>query len=319
MKKRLMLIITAVAVIASAYVSYGTTNYWDNNGSDAGFGSAGGTWGLDTLWSTDSLGLLTPAVTDTGVGDDLYFGTDASGLASGTIIVNGTSQAFKTMTFGAASGEVTLSGGTITLASPSSSINVNSASNTIGSVLAGSNGLLVQLEAKNLIYPAYLTTNPVVIFPGAMLADYDRVGGMMGGLSVSFGRASVFYFTNTSTTATYQLQVSDGGYIKCVKVELTQAESGISARAVYARYISGQPLGFDFDTGSPTESTRRRSRNKHCEKHAPGRLHWRWRFSGRGINSWSSGPGHGLFFQKRRYHRKLAVTNDKQLSLFKMC
>ena len=45
-------------------------------------------------------------------------------------------------------------------------------------------------------------------------------------------------------TATYQLQVIDGSYTKCVTVELVQVGSNIDAEALSAYYVSGSTLGY---------------------------------------------------------------------------
>jgi len=77
--------------------------------------------------------------------------------------------------------------------------------------------------------------------------------GLMGGNSINGGNGSVpadaYFFTNSGATATYQMQTFEGGGTKCVKVELTQLGAGITARAVYAKFLLGNQLGFDFDTG----------------------------------------------------------------------
>lgn len=252
MKRSLMTIIAAVAAIANTLTAYGTTNYWDNNGSDAGFGAAGGTWGVSANWSVDSTGVSVPAVTNTTTTDLVNFGTATDGLAAGTIMVDSTNQAFRTMTFGAASGSITLSGGAFKLAEPSSAIIVNNSSNVVDSVLAGTNALQVVFPKKSmLIYPSYLTTSPVVIFTGATLADYISAGGIMGGGYVTGGTApaTVYYFVNNGSIATYQLQAYNGGYTKCVKVVLTQSGADIAARADYAKYVDGYQLGFNFEEG----------------------------------------------------------------------
>ncbi|MDD2600122.1 MAG: hypothetical protein PHO37_13000, partial [Kiritimatiellae bacterium] len=75
MKKSIMTLIAAVAAFAATFAAYGTTNYWDNNSDTAGFGTAGGTWGLDSNWSGDSTGASVPGVTDTTAADQVNFGT----------------------------------------------------------------------------------------------------------------------------------------------------------------------------------------------------------------------------------------------------
>jgi len=251
MENSLKTIVAALGLTVGILSTYGDTHYWDNNGGTAGFGTAGGTWGTDPNWSADSTGTSVPTVTHATAADDLYFGTASDGLAAGTITVEGTNQAFRSMTFGAASGAVTLLGGTLTLAAPASEIRAENASNTIASVLAGTNGLhQVGLSP----YPSFLTTNSVTVFANAALSDYVNVTATMDGNAVPETTATPYYFTNSGETATVQFQVVDGTYIKCVKVELTQSGTNIAGRAVYAKYTSSSQIGFDFDTGGSVMS-----------------------------------------------------------------
>ena len=113
--------------------------YWDNNGTNPGFGSAGGTWATPTVsqWSATTDGTGTPSASLTTTGSDaLNFGNGATGLGAGTITVSGT-QSASTLTFASGSGNVALSGGTI---SGLSFITVNgSATATISSDINGAN------------------------------------------------------------------------------------------------------------------------------------------------------------------------------------
>jgi len=76
----------------------------------------------------------------------------------------------------------------------------------------------------------------------------------MGGSSINSGKgpvpAQAYFFTNSGSTATYQMQTFEGGATKCVKVELTQSGADIAARALYAKYLWGNHLGFDFDAST---------------------------------------------------------------------
>lgn len=231
----------------------GATNYWDNNGDTAGFGTAGGVWGTESKWSVDSTGASVPAVTDTTIDDDLIFGTATSGLAAGTITVNGINQAFRSMTFGAASGVITLSNGTLNLAAPVSAIAVNNTSNTIASVLAGTNGLGLYIGVDT-VYTNYLTTSFVTLFPNTVLSHYTGIAAIMNGAAIGRVPGMPFFYSNSGTNATVQIQAYSGGYTKCVKIELVQSGADIVGRAVYAKYNPNglNVLGFDFDTGGTT-------------------------------------------------------------------
>lgn len=226
------------------------TNYWDNNGATLGFGVAGGTWGVDGNWSTNSLGATEPDVMNTTAADHLHFGTATEGLGAGTITVDGNAQAFQSLTFGAASGALTITGGTLNLATPVANIAAHSPSNTIASVLAGTAGLY---KGEILNYGEFLTTNSVLLFKGAVLADCTAVYGKLGGSSIQNGtpmHANAFHLMNDSTTLTCQMQTLDGVNLKCVKIELTQVGSDIFGRALYAGYIPGQKPGYNFDTST---------------------------------------------------------------------
>jgi autotransporter-associated beta strand protein len=115
--------------------------YWDNNGTTTGFGTAAGTWAAPTTgdatqgWSTSATGVLLPGSVTTATGGALNFGNGTTGLAAGTITVDGTVSA-SSLTFASGSGKITLDGGQITLAG-TSIIDVNNSTDTINSVLAG--------------------------------------------------------------------------------------------------------------------------------------------------------------------------------------
>ena len=134
-------------------IALGLTNaswaqlYWDNNGTNAGFGTATGTWAAPTTnnatqgWSTSSAGTaeLTGTTTTTTT-SALNFGTASDGLGGGTVTVSGSVSA-NSLTFGSASGNITLNGGTITLGGTTPTITVNNSADTITSTVSGSAGL----------------------------------------------------------------------------------------------------------------------------------------------------------------------------------
>ena len=104
------------ATLAFCLSAQAGTYYWDTDGSGTpGFGTAGGTWGTGAFWGTDPAGSGATANTTITTADDINFGTDSSGLAGGTITGPATAQGFLNMTFGAASGAIALSGGTLNL------------------------------------------------------------------------------------------------------------------------------------------------------------------------------------------------------------
>lgn len=108
----------AVCSLLTISSTHAATYYWDNNGTETtGFGTAGGTWADtgSTLWSGSSTGgadatLGTNVITTTA--DRVDFGNSTNGLAAGTITVSGTVNV-ATLSRVTASGNITLSGGTI--------------------------------------------------------------------------------------------------------------------------------------------------------------------------------------------------------------
>ena len=163
------LIISSVApnTTASLSVSGNTLNlvissaatagpvYWDNNGTTSGFGAAGGTWAAPTLgsdsqgWSTDGTGITLPLNIITSTSNTVNFGNGSTGLVAGTITVNG-SVSSSNMTFASGSGEITLSGGTITFPA-SAAITVDNGTDTIYSALAGAATILTKAGAGTLM------------------------------------------------------------------------------------------------------------------------------------------------------------------------
>lgn len=98
-----------------AGVASSATYYWDPNTTNAGFGTAGGTWGAATNWTTDATGAFGGTTTNiTTTADALNFGSATLGLDDGTITVTGTVNAAN-LTFGAASSNLVFSGGKISL------------------------------------------------------------------------------------------------------------------------------------------------------------------------------------------------------------
>ena len=147
---------SAIAAMLATQATHAIVYYWDNDGTTAGYGSAGGTWASPTVsqWSTSTDGTGTPGTSITTTGSDaLNFGNGATGLGTGTINVTGTQNA-PSLTFATGSGNITLSGGTlsgvnsITVNGPASatiSSNISSGSNLTKSgtgtlTLSGANG-----------------------------------------------------------------------------------------------------------------------------------------------------------------------------------
>jgi len=83
-----VVVLLAQALVFLAVPASAGTYYWDSNGATGGAGvTPNGTWGTNVFWSTNANGTIAPTVTNTVVGDTLYFsaGTDA---ATGIYTVN---------------------------------------------------------------------------------------------------------------------------------------------------------------------------------------------------------------------------------------
>lgn len=144
--------------------------YWDGNGTTAGFGNAQGVWSVPTAgsatqgWSTSEAGTLLPGEVTTTTDDRLFFGTDASGLGTGTITVSGTVSAGD-LIFGGASGNITLSGGEILMSGNRLiSLRGEGTTQTITSVLGGSGSRTIGGEQAILALTGLNTfTGPLIV------------------------------------------------------------------------------------------------------------------------------------------------------------
>jgi len=131
---------------------------------------------------------------------------------------------------------------------------------TVSGVVSGSFGVTnnsASGSASTLAYGAFLpataTTN--LMFTGVSLASVTNAGGLVGGGYVNSTVPLVgtaFYFSNSGTTATYQLQAVDGSNTKCVKVQLTQANGNIYGTVLYAKYDTSANFGENFDSAGTT-------------------------------------------------------------------
>ena len=91
-----------------------------------------------------------------------------------------------------------------------------------------------------MAYSSYLQTTPTQIASNESLASLTSVGGTMGGLYITGGAipGTAYFLANSGGTATYQLQVVDSPYAKCVVVELTQVGNNIDAQALSRSTLS---------------------------------------------------------------------------------
>lgn len=125
---------------------------------------------------------------------------------------------------------------------------------TATGVVSGSAGLTLGALAQSATYGSFLTGTTTTVFTNTSLADVTATNGLMGGAYVAGGNGNYlastgYLLSNNGTTATYQMRILDGGFTKSVKVELTQSGSDITGKVLYARYIGGSDLTFNFDSG----------------------------------------------------------------------
>jgi fibronectin-binding autotransporter adhesin len=205
-----VLLSAVLAVLFSVnHSAFAATYYWDNNGTTAGFGTAGGTWAAPTAsqWSTDGTGVAAPGASITsGTGDAINFGNGATGLAAGTVTVSG-SVSSGNATFASGSGAIVLSGGTgIALAAPSV-ITINNAADTISTPIAS--GALTKAGTGALSLGGGGSISTLRVSNGTLAIT----GGTLGASSFSFvgDTASQSGVASVASGATLNFNNGNGG------------------------------------------------------------------------------------------------------------
>ena len=201
------------AVTALFFISHTAdagTYYWDNL-TGAGFGTAGGTWATPTLnqWNTSNTGadsgLQASYTTSIATTDALNFGTSSAGLGAGTITVSGTVEA-TSLTFGSASGAITLSGGSINLGPTiSPTITVNNTINTVNSSLTGTFTRLTKNGTGELVLSGSSTIGANVRLAAGKVTLSGSLSNTNAGANqfqVGFGSGSIFTMDVTGSLST---------------------------------------------------------------------------------------------------------------------
>jgi fibronectin-binding autotransporter adhesin len=186
-------------------------NYWDSNGASASFGAAGGTWGTDAFWSTNSAGDTLPSITNPSTSDDLNFGYTSTGLSNGTItVVTGSANS---LTFAAGSGAITLSGGTITLAD-AATISVNNApTNVISSVIAGAATSLTKVGTGTLTLSGLNTySGGTTISAGTVIVGNTNALGTAGAITLGDVNSGANAITLVATANPYSRAFTVANY-----------------------------------------------------------------------------------------------------------
>ena len=99
------------------------------------------------------------------------------------------------------------------------------------------------------------TGSAVLCFPGCRVADLSVISEADLYYTNIKVPSSIHHFVNNVTNATVQIQGNTGGVDGngarlCVKVEFTDGEGGVYARAVYARFDWGNTYAHDFDAST---------------------------------------------------------------------
>ncbi len=204
----------------------GTLSYWDANGTAAGSGNTGGTWGSDSFWTATANGTGTPSAWVNG--NAAVFSAGSDGVSPITINITGTQSADAVWAKG---GDITLTGGTLNLTGTAllrgddsdassygliieSAINATdltvagivdfaSASNSItGNVTTSGTSVVVADQSWNrisgpgtiqVLSPAILTlgaTNLDSTFSGTFTGDGQVLKSGTGNLTLTAGSAS---------------------------------------------------------------------------------------------------------------------------------
>jgi fibronectin-binding autotransporter adhesin len=204
--RRLLCGASLAAVLASALpaVARAEDRHWDANGTAVGVGGSG-TWNLGNLnWSPNGDGVSGPFVEpwDNGALDTAIFGGTAGTVTVGVPVTVGN------ITFTSAG--YVLNGGTITLGGVSSTIQTNSGTTIINSVLAGTSGLTkagggtLQLSGINTF------SGSISLLGGSVHALTDAALGNAANNITTAAGASVTLRIDGAATAR-SIAIGDGG------------------------------------------------------------------------------------------------------------
>lgn len=254
---RALAIAAAIGWIGSQGTGLATDYYWDANGTTIGFGTAGGTWGSSSFFSTSSSGTATPTTATTTTLDNLAFGTDAVGfgLASGTVTVSG-SKSIGNMSFGADSGAVTLAGGTLWIGA--STVTASPATSTIlsrvrgtGSLVKTGTGVLI-LDANN-DYSGGSTVSQGMLQVGTGLTTGSFTGAMSiaNGATLRVVRSGTLSFANTALSGSGALILEGVGVVNQSSYTLTGTTTGFAGPVTVDRAranMSGRPAALGTGT-----------------------------------------------------------------------
>ena len=199
--------------MCSLHSANAATFYWDANGAVLGFGSAnGGKWSEDNTsasspgtgrWTTSAAGTIAGSATQaTGNADAFNFGTATDGLSAGTINITGTVNMGST-TYGSASGEIVLSGGTIAFAAIST-VTVNNATNTINSIVGGAGTSFTKAGSGILVLTGANTyAGTTIVSAGTLDLGGGTATGSVASTTLNLSGGAFHYTRNDSATETF--------------------------------------------------------------------------------------------------------------------
>lgn len=229
--------LTSLIFAATASSAFSGTVYWDNNGTAANTGTtAGGTWGTDSFWNSESSG--TGGSANAWVdGDTAVFSSGDNFTGAYSVGVTGT-QTVGGITF--KNGAVTLNGSGIISMNSGTIITSNSGiTGTIGAVLSGSNGFtkagtgtLILSNAANT-YSGTTTVNQ-----GALI--FAKTAALYGGTPANWTSANL----TANSGATLGFRVGGSGEFTNADITntlLPNLTTGLNNNGLKA----GSSIGFD--------------------------------------------------------------------------
>lgn len=170
-----------------------------------------------------------------------WYGMSIQGSANAAIGITGAG----TLTLGSggikieSAGVNTSIGNNITLGSVQSWSAAAGKTLTVSGVVSGSTPIIIGADSQTS--QTFLTGTAQTLFTGVSLNNLIATGGMVGGAWVASGNnllGTPRGLTNDGTTASYWLDVADGG-TKSVQVQLSQSGADITARVLAAQFNGG--------------------------------------------------------------------------------
>ena len=239
----------AIAALLSAPSAHAAIYYWDSNASTAGFGSTTGTWGTNSFWTTVVAGGAThTSVSATLAGDTVNFGSATLNYNNAAVAVLAGGVTATSIVFGA--GQTTdltvgaAGGGTITLASPTRTIQVNSSGHKILSPIALTGATTVNLNwAGGGADPAPNFTLGAMSGTGGLILQ-NTAGGNPNPANFILNGASTYTGTtlldSTTTNASVQLTLGVANALPTTTVLTIDGNAGTGSGRLITLNMNGK-------------------------------------------------------------------------------